>query len=463
MSAVATGPPAPAAPDDAETVVDLSRFEQLVGDLDPLRCAGRVVQVIGLTIEAEGLSCEIGELCHVHTPRSANPTVAEVVGFRDDRVLLMPVGDMAGIAPGSDVVATGRPFAVIAGDSLRGRVLDGLGRPIDGLGPISGMRRGQSHAPPSPLFRQRITEALPTGIRAIDATLTCGKGQRLGIFSGSGVGKSILLGMIGRYVTADINVIALIGERGREVREFIERDLGPEGLARSVVVVSTSDQPALTRVKGAWVATTIAEHFRDQGLHVAFLMDSVTRFAMAQREIGLTIGEPPASKGYTPSVFALLPKLMERSGASEHGTITGFYTVLVEADDLTEPITDQVRSILDGHIVLSRDLAAENHYPAIDVLDSVSRLMIDIASDEHRALASQLREVLATYTNARDLINIGAYVSGSNPAIDYALQVMPQVREFLRQQPEDHTDIPETIERLRSIFAAGEEVVSSSE
>lgn len=452
MSPVATGA--------VRSAVDLSHFEQLVDDIDPLRCSGRVVQVIGLTIEAEGLSCQIGEQCYVTSHRSGNSMVAEVVGFRDDRVLLMPIGDMHGIAPGSAVVATGRPFAVIAGDSLRGRVLDGLGRPIDGRGAISGLRRMQSATSPSPLFRQRISEMLPTGIRAIDSTLTCGKGQRLGIFSGSGVGKSILLGMIARYVTADVNVIALIGERGREVREFIERDLGPEGLARSVVVVSTSDEPALMRLKGAWVATTIAEHFRDQGLHVALLMDSVTRFAMAQREVGLTVGEPPAAKGYPPSVFSLLPKLMERSGAGEHGTITGFYTVLVEGDDLTEPVSDQVRSILDGHIVLSRELASENHYPAIDVLNSVSRVMIDIASDEHRELAGRLREVLATYANARDLINIGAYVSGSNPAIDHALRVMPQIRDFLRQKPTDHTDLTETMQRLGVIFASEEKLLT---
>ena len=446
------------APPEADTgqreEVDLSRFHQLLTELDPMRCSGRVVQVIGLTVEAVGLSCQMAEICHIY-PKSgshAEPIIAEVVGFRDDRVLLMPLGEMAGIAPGNEVIATGAGFTIVVGPALIGRIVDGLGRPMDGKGPITGRRFSVGNAPPAALLRQRITEPLATGVRAIDGLLTCGKGQRLGIFAGSGVGKSTLLGMVSRGVSADVNVIALIGERGREVREFIERDLGPEGLQRSVVVVSTSDQPALVRVKGAWVATSIAEYFRDQGHHVSFLMDSVTRFAMAQREIGLTVGEPPASKGYTPSVFALLPKLMERTGAAEKGTVTGFYTVLVEGDDLQEPITDTVRSILDGHIVLTRELAAENHYPAIDVLGSISRLMNEIAEDEHKQAAGVLREVLATYANARDLINIGAYVAGSNPAIDYALAVMPRIREFLRQPATEIVGYDETVEGLRAIF-----------
>ena len=436
--------------------VDLSRFHHLLAELDPMRCSGRVVQVIGLTVEAVGLTCQLGEICHI-LPQGASraePVMAEVVGFRDDRVVLMPLGEMAGIAPGNEVVATGAGFSVVVGPQLVGRIVDGLGRPIDGKGPISGRRFGVGQAPPAALLRQRISQPLPTGVRVIDSVLTCGKGQRLGIFAGSGVGKSTLLGMIARGVEADVNVIALIGERGREVREFIERDLGPEGMARSVVVVSTSDQPALVRVKGAWVATSIAEYFRDQGMHVSFLMDSVTRFAMAQREIGLTVGEPPAAKGYTPSVFALLPKLMERTGASDKGTITGFYTVLVEGDDLQEPITDTVRSILDGHIVLSRELAAENHYPSVDVLASVSRLMSEVAQEEHKQAAGVLREVLATYANARDLINIGAYAAGSNPAIDYALSVMPKVREFLRQPAAQVADYDTTVRALETIFAA---------
>jgi len=442
----------------APSTLDLSRFYEAVGELDPLRCSGRVVQVIGLIIEAVGLSCRLGELCHVVSERHGygrEVIAAEVVGFRDDRVLLMPLGEMDGIAPGSEVVATGAGFSIVLGPGLVGRVVDGLGRPIDGKGPIGGRRYGVGNAPPAALSRPRIAEPLATGVRAIDGLLTCGKGQRLGIFAGSGVGKSTLLGMIARGVSADVNVIALIGERGREVREFIERDLGPEGLARSVVVVSTSDQPALVRVKGAWTATAIAEFFRDQGLHVSFLMDSVTRFAMAQREIGLTIGEPPAAKGYTPSVFALLPKLMERAGAAEQGTITGFYTVLVEGDDMQEPIADAVRAILDGHIVLSRELAAENHYPSIDVLQSISRLMNDLATPEHKQAAALLREVLATYANARDLVNIGAYVAGSNPAIDYALGVMPRVRDFLRQPAEEVVSFETTLSALKELFSHG--------
>jgi flagellum-specific ATP synthase len=433
--------------------LDLQRFHQVVEDVDPVRCSGRIVQVIGLTVEAVGLACQMGEVCEIRNGRSAEPTtLAEVVGFRDDRVLLMPLGEMSGIAPGNEVVSTGGGFSIVIGPQLVGRIVDGLGRPIDGKGPISGQHYGIGNAPPAALLRQRIEQPLATGVRAIDGLLTAGKGQRLGIFAGSGVGKSTLLGMVARGITADVNVIALIGERGREVREFVERDLGPEGLKRSVVIVSTSDQPALVRVKGAWVATAIAEYFREQGMHVSFLMDSVTRFAMAQREIGLTIGEPPAAKGYTPSVFALLPKLMERTGASEKGTITGFYTVLVEGDDLQEPITDTVRSILDGHIVLSRELAAENHYPAIDVLGSVSRLMNQVATQDHKDAAALLREVLATYANARDLVNIGAYVSGSNPAVDYALAAMARVREFLRQPPEELVEYEDTVKALRDLF-----------
>jgi flagellum-specific ATP synthase len=451
--------------------LDLARFHVALEELDPLRCSGRVVQVIGLTVEASGLTCQLGEICHIlpqtkyalSGPPPAGESgsdalddhiLAEVVGFRSDRVLLMPLGEMGGIAPGSEVVATGSGFRVVLGPQLIGRIVDGLGRPLDGKGPISGRHYSVGKPPPPALLRQRIATPLATGVRAIDGLLTCGRGQRLGIFAGSGIGKSTLLGMVARGVSADVNVIALIGERGREVREFVERDLGPEGLARSVVVVSTSDQPALVRVKGAWVATAIAEYFREQGKDVSFLMDSVTRFAMAQREIGLTVGEPPAAKGYTPSVFALLPKLMERTGAGETGTITGFYTVLVEGDDMQEPIADAVRSILDGHIVLSRELAAENHYPAIDVLASISRLMNEIAPPEHKDAAGLLREVLATYASARDLVNIGAYVAGSNPAVDYAIAAMPRVREFLRQPAEETVAFDTTVQALRGLFAS---------
>jgi len=414
------------------------------------------VQVIGLTIEAEGLNAQVGELCHIRTGSDAPPIASEVVGFRRNRTLLMPLGEMEGIQPGSLVVASGSLFTVPVGMGLLGRVIDGLGQPLDGLGPIRSLQNVPlTHSSPHPLRRRPISEPLVTGVRAIDGLLTCGKGQRIGIFAGSGVGKSTLLGMIARNALSDVNVIALIGERGREVRDFIEQILGPEGLRRSVVVVSTSDRPPLIRLKGAWIATTVAEYFRDQGMDVVFMMDSVTRLAMAQREVGLAIGEPPAMKAYPPSVFAMLPKLMERTGTSERGTITSFYSVLVESDDLTEPITDTVRSILDGHIVLSRDLAAENHFPAIDVLQSISRLMPAITTEEHQALAGKLREALATYDKARDLINIGAYVSGSNPAIDHALAVMPSIQAFLRQGARESETYEETLRRLSAIFADG--------
>ena len=436
----------------AEGRLNLARYHQALEGLEPIRCLGRVVQVVGLTVETEGLAIQIGEVCHIHR-RDAEPLPAEVVGFRGPRTLLMPLGEMHGVQPGSLVEASGRTFTVPVGRGLLGRVLDGLARPIDRRGPVHhDGRAAVRDTSPDVLTRRKITEPFSTGIRAIDGVLTCGKGQRIGIFAGSGVGKSTLLGMIARNCNADVNVIALIGERGREVREFIEHDLGEEGLRRSVVVVSTSDQPALLRLKGAWVATAIAEHFRDQGLDVILMMDSVTRFAMAQREIGLAVGEPPAVKGYTPSVFALLPKLLERAGTSEHGTITGFYTVLVEGDDLTEPVTDTVRATLDGHIVLNRALAAENHYPAIDVLASVSRVMPAVTAPEHRQAAGRLREVLATYQNARDLVNIGAYVAGSNPQIDFALRMLPAVNGFLRQQPQEHTSYQETVQRLLTMF-----------
>jgi flagellum-specific ATP synthase len=362
------------------------------------------------------------------------PVLAEVVGFRDSKVLIMPLGEMMGIGAGSDVVALGTPLEIGVGDQLLGRVLDGLGHPIDGKGPILTERRLEvTAAPPPPLSRKRIVEPLALGVRAIDGPLTCGKGQRVGIFAGSGVGKSTVLGMIARNTAADVNVIALVGERGKEVLDFIERDLGEEGLRRSVVIVSTSDQPALVRIKAAFVAMTVAEYFRDQGLDVTFMMDSVTRFAMAQREVGLAIGEPTTTRGYTPSVFALLPKLLERAGTSDKGTITGLFTVLVDGDDLNEPVADAVRSCLDGHIVLSRQLAAANHYPAIDLLQSVSRVMPDVVSKEHYGAASALRDVLATYREAEDLVNIGAYVPGSNPRVDVALAKIDGARAFLKQ------------------------------
>ncbi|HEY9720993.1 MAG TPA: flagellar protein export ATPase FliI [Oscillatoriaceae cyanobacterium] len=426
---------------------------QLLSELDPIRIEGRVAQVVGLVIESNGPTARMGEVCLIYASPSAPPILSEVVGFRGERLLLMPLGEMSGIKPGSEVVATGKPFTVGVGDQLLGRVLDGLGQVIDGGPPVSGLKRVTAeNQPPNPLTRERIKTVLPLGVKAIDGLLTCGRGQRMGIFAGSGVGKSTTLGMIARNTEADLNVICLVGERGREVRDFLERDLGPEGLKRSVVVVATSDQPALQRLKAAQVATAIAEFFRDQGRDVMLMMDSVTRFAMAQREVGLAIGEPPATKGYTPSVFAILPKLLERAGTSDRGSITGLYTVLVEADDFNEPISDTVRGILDGHIILSRELAAQNHYPAIDVLNSVSRVMVEITSERHQKAAGWLREVLATYRNAQDLINIGAYQKGSNPQIDAAISFYDPCREFLRQTVKEQPEFEPTVERLEGLF-----------
>lgn len=431
----------------------LERYFEIVAEHDPIRQKGRVSQVVGLAIESDGPRVSLGEVCVIQIPGNGH-ILAEVVGFRQNKTLLMPLGEMAGIGPGCSVIATGHSFRLAVGPALVGRVLDGLGRPIDGLGPISTREfYPVMNQPPNPLARTRIREPLPLGIKAIDGLLTCGRGQRLGIFAGSGVGKSTLLGMVARNTSADINVIALIGERGREVREFLEKDLGEEGLQRSVVVIATSEQPAMVRLKGAFVATTIAEYFRDQGKDVMLMMDSVTRFAMAQREVGLTIGEPPATRGFTPSVFALLPRLLERSGTSACGTITGLYTVLVDGDDLNEPITDAVRGILDGHIVLSRDLAAQNHYPAIDVLNSVSRVMLDIISTEHQEWANRVREILATYQEAKDLIDIGAYSLGTNPRIDYAIKMVEKCREFLRQGINENVTFNETLTRLGALFA----------
>jgi flagellum-specific ATP synthase len=431
-------------------VSSLTHFKSSIRALKTTRTSGRVTQVVGLTIQAVGLDCQIGEVCEIQT--SSGVILSEAVGFQDDRVLLMPLGDMQGIQPGSPVYPVVKAFRTAVGMALLGRVLDGLGQPIDGKEPLGQiMRVSTTNSPPAPLDRPPVNEPLVTGIRVIDGMLTCGKGQRMGIFAGSGVGKSTLMGTIARSSRSDVSVIALVGERGREVREFVERDLGEEGLARSVVVVSTSDQPALVRLKAAFVAMTIAEYFRDNGLDVTFLMDSVTRFAMAQREVGLAIGEPPASKGYTPSVFALMPRLLERAGTSTRGTITGFFTVLVEGDDFNEPICDAARGILDGHIILSRTLAARNHYPAIDVLGSVSRVMPSVTTPEHRQLAAQARKHLATYEKARDLINIGAYVSGSDPEIDSAINVMPILNTFLQQDTHDVSPFDQTLGILSQI------------
>jgi flagellum-specific ATP synthase len=411
----------------------------LGGAIDAVRTAdlqerrGRVRSLIGLVIEASGLRAEVGELCTIAAGRNADPVSAEVVGFRDRGALLMPLGSMHGIGPGNPVTATGQPFRVGVGSDLLGRVLDGLGRPIDGLDePQTDELRPTTAAPPQPLSRTRITERLSLGVRALDGFVPCGTGQRLGIFSGSGVGKSSLLGMIARSTSADVNVICLVGERGREVREFVERDLG-DALERSVVVVATSDEPALVRIKAAYVATTIAEWFRDRGDNVLLMMDSVTRLATAQREVGLAIGEPPAARGFTPSVFALLPQLLERAGTAERGSITGLYTVLVEGDDMNDPVADAARSILDGHCVLTRQLAHRNHYPAVDVLQSVSRLAGDVAPPEVREAAATLRELLALHREKEDLIAIGAYSAGSDARIDRAIALMPAVEGFLRQ------------------------------
>ena len=420
-----------------------------------MRFNGRVAQVVGVIVESVGPASRVGETCHIHTGRNRPPILAEVVGFRGNRVLLMPLSGIGSIAHGNDVVATGRPLSVRADRSLLGRVLESLGRPIDEGPLIVGATEVSVHqAPPHPLRRQRIRDPLPLGVRAIDAFLTCGRGQRVGIFSGSGVGKSTLLGMIARNSTADVNVIGLVGERGREVGEFIESNLGEEGMQRSVVVVATSDQPAIQRLKAAFLATAIAEYFRDQGLDVLLTIDSVTRIAWAQREIGLAIGEPPTTRGYTPSVFAVLPQLLERSGAGEKGTITGLYTVLVEGDDFNEPVADTVRGILDGHIVLTRELAERGHYPAIDILASVSRLMPQIAPLEHKSAASLLRRLTATYRSAEDLINIGAYSDGTSPEIDRAKAIVPLIDDFLMQSADEHCDWESTVRRLMELVGA---------
>ncbi|MBB5022394.1 flagellum-specific ATP synthase [Desulfurispira natronophila] len=414
----------------------MDKLKHRVDHTRTVKLIGKVTKIIGLLIESRGPASSIGDLCLIHPINPREPLVtAEVVGFREDVILLMPLGDLAGIGPGSRVEAMKESFTVPVGESLIGRVLDGLGQPIDDKPEPQCHEFYPVHAsPPNPFTRKRIDTPIGTGVRAIDGLLTWGKGQRVGIFAGSGVGKSTLLGMISKNSQADINVIALIGERGREVREFIERDLGAEGLARSVIVVATSDQPALVRRQGAYVATAIAEYFRDQGRNVMFMMDSITRFCMSQREIGLAVGEPPTTKGYTPSVFALLPKLMERTGTgSGEGSISALYTVLVDGDDITEPVADASRSILDGHIMLSRHIAAKNHFPAIDVLGSASRVFGEVAPPELQDVAGRMRALLATYHEAEDLINIGAYSKGTNKSIDQAVNRISAINDFLRQ------------------------------
>jgi flagellum-specific ATP synthase len=432
-------------------------FEKYFKSLEravPIKSVGRISDIVGISIESVGPFASVGDVCYIETKENGISSIkGEVVGFKGKKTLIMPFGETKGIAPGLRVINLGKKLEIPVGEELLGRVLSGDGTPIDGKGPVLSTTFYQVERPaPSAYHRKRITQHITTGVKAIDGVLTVGKGQRMGIFSGSGVGKSVLLGMIARNTSADVNVIALIGERGREVRDFIERDLGEEGLKKSVVVAVTSNEPPLLRIRGAYVATTIAEYFRDQGLDVMFLMDSVTRFAMAQRELGLAIGEPPATKGYPPSVFANLPRLLERTGTSEKGTITAFYTVLVEGDDVSEPISDAVRGILDGHIILSRALAQKSHYPAIDVLASISRLMVEIVDSEHLSNANKLREVLANYKEAEDLINIGAYVKGSNPQIDYAISKIDYVNSFLRQGIYEKSDFNQTLESLKSIF-----------
>lgn len=432
--------------------LNFDQLKKLIEDTDTFNYYGKVSSIAGLTVESKGPIARVGEICNIYSLDKKIRILAEVVGFRENKVILMPYSELTGIGPGSLVESTKSFLKVRIHESLKGRILDGLGNPIDGKGEITqGDYYDVDNNPPNPIGRKRIKEILPLGIKAIDSLITCGSGQRIGIFAGSGVGKSTLLGMIARNAKADINVITLVGERGRELNDFIEKDLKEEGLKRSIIVVATSDQPALIRLKSAMVGTAIAEYFRDKGLNVLLLMDSVTRFAMAQREIGMALGEPPVSRGYTPSVFTVLPKLLERTGNSDKGSITGLYTVLVDGDDLNEPITDSVRGILDGHIVLSRQLANKNHYPAIDVLASISRLMNDIVSKDHIQAANFVKNKMAVYKDAEDLINIGAYKKGANPDIDIAIDVNKEVNMLLRQGIDEAFTFDETIELLKNI------------
>ena len=438
---------------DLSEKIHFDRYEALL-DRSYVKHLGKVAKVVGLTIESIGPMAKLNDLCLIRSNSAAGVVKAEVVGFRDDRVLLMPYDNVEGVGLGSWVENTGAPLQVPVSEELLGLTLDGVGEPMnaDSLGADCAHYSVEA-APPDPLSRKLIDEVLTLGVKAVDGLLTIGKGQRIGIFAGSGVGKSTLMGMFARNTKADINVIALIGERGREVREFIERDLGEEGMRRSVVVVATSDKPALIRKKAAQTATAIAEYFRDQGKDVLLMMDSLTRFSMAQREIGLASGEPPVSRGYPPSVYAQMPKLLERAGNSDRGSITGLYTVLVDGDDFNEPITDTARGILDGHIVLSRQMAHKNHYPAIDILQSISRVMSSIVTKEHKAAAGKMKQVLATYQEAEDLINIGAYKAGSNPDIDFAIDKIRAVNAFLQQQTDEKYTFEESLQQMLDIFS----------
>jgi flagellum-specific ATP synthase len=432
-------------------MIDLSPYITAVDKTEPMKVYGRVIEITGIIIRATGVKASIGESCKILS--GDVELEAEVVGFRDGKVLLMAVGDLSNVKAGSRVLPIGKKVTVRVSQALIGRVINDRGEPIDGKGPIAGREYPLYSMTPHPLKRRRISAPIDLGIRSMNGLLTCGKGQRIGIMAGSGVGKSVLLGMMARYTAAQVNVIAMIGERGREVREFIEKDLGEDGIKKSIIVVSTSEQPPLAKVRGALVATAIAEYFRDRGDDVLFLMDSLTRVAMAQREIGLATGEPPTAKGYTPSVFALLPKILERVGTSEgSGSITGLYTVLVEGDDLSDPVADAARAILDGHIVLSRDLAMEGHYPAIDVLQSISRLMPDIVDAKHKELASKFVETLAAYKKVEDMINLGAYKEGTNPKVDYAIKMIDKLRAYLKQGMQERRDFADSLQGLYFLF-----------
>jgi flagellum-specific ATP synthase len=436
--------------------INLDKYINTVNNYDPLKVYGRIVEITGLTIKAAGLNVSIGEACKIYSEDNP-PLDAEVVGFKEGKVVLMAIGDITGIKQGSMVLPLGKQTSVTVSDELIGRVIDDIGNPIDGKGPICGIEHPLAALPINPLSKQRIKEPIDIGIRSINGLLTCGKGQRLGIMAGSGVGKSVLLGMIAKYSEATVNVIALIGERSREVREFVEKNLGEEGLKKSIVVVSTSEQPPLAKVRCAFTATAIAEYFRSQGKDVLFLMDSLTRVAMAQREIGLAIGEPPTTKGYTPSVFALLPKLLERVGTSEHaGSITGLYTVLVESDDMMDPIADMSRAILDGHIILSRDIAIENHYPAIDILHSISRVAPHVINLKHKEYIGKFIEAYSTYKQIEDMINLGAYKHGSNPKVDSSIAIIDKLKKYLRQGMDEKIDFADSLKALYHIFDSHE-------
>ena len=437
----------------APDMLGAAKLTASLRSLNTVRRVGRVVRVVGQIIESHGPNVALGDVCTIQSQAGEPPIQAEVVGFREHLIQLMPLANMPRLRPGSEVTSADIGSSVPTGSALCGRVLDGLGNPIDGLGPIlSSRQRPLRAAAPDPLKRRRIREPFATGVRAVDLFTPVGRGQRMGIFAGSGVGKSTLLGMMARNAASDVNVIALIGERGRELRDFIESDLGPAGLARSVIVCATSDQPAPLRLRAALLATSIAEEFRDAGRRVLFMMDSVTRFAMAQREIGLAVGEPPSSRGYTPSVFAILPQLLERTGSSEHGSITAFYTVLVEGDDMNEPVTDAVRGILDGHLVLSRALATANRFPAIDVLESLSRLVRDLSTPEDLSLASEARDLLALYRKNEDLITLGSYTAGTNHRLDRAIALNDPLTQLLRQQVEEAAPRDASLQRLSALL-----------